>query len=447
MSQEPLELRSLLSIIRRRRKLIYYSFCMAMLLAVIVNLMPPTYEAKVTIRVKPVSRGLSDSSGLSWGSEELARQKMYTYAELIKSRTVVETAIKKMDAAKNETVTVDAVTAKITVRPLKDTEILNVLVQAESPKEAQTIVNAVAVAFNERLMDIVRAESKDARVFIGERLIDVKRELEKTEKALVDYKGSNQLVSISEQTRNFVDRQSNLKRLEAENKLALEAARAKMKAPSIIADTPVIQALRSRLAEQETEMAGLLKNYTDQHPRVKTLQASIVENRTKLQVELARLAKGELSLSETQRAALLRISQEEEREMAKLPAKERGLARLMRDYTVAEELYTMLAKRYEEARISEIMEPTNVQIVDMASLPEAPVKPRKNLNLMIATVIGLFTGTMIAFVAEYFFKTIDTAEDVRLYLDLQVIGSIPRVEGKSRWSLLKAKVGGARSNG
>ena len=447
MRQESLDLHGILSIVRRRRRVIYYSFCVAVLLAVVVNLMPPTYEAKVTIRVKPAARSLTDSTGAAWASEELARQKMYTYAELVKSRTVVEAAVQKLDAEKKDALTVDSVTGKITVRPLKDTEIMNILVQAESPLEAQKLVNAVAVAFNERLTEIVRAESKDARTFIGERLVDVKRELDKAEKALVEYKGTNQVVAISEQTRNFVDRQSNLKRLEAENKLALEAARAKLKAPQIIADTPVIQALRSRLAEQEAEMAGLLKNYTDQHPRVKSLQASITENKTKLQVELARLAKGEVSLTETQKAALQRISQEEEREMAKLPAKERGLARLMRDYTVAEELYTMLAKRYEEARISEIMEPTNVQIVDMASLPEAPVKPRKTLNLIIATIIGLFTGTMIAFVAEYFFKTIDTAEDVRQYLDLQVIGSIPRVEGKSRWTLLKARVGGARGNG
>lgn len=442
-----MDLHGLIAIVRRHRKVVYYSLCVAIILAVIVNLMPPTYEAKVTIRVKPAARGLTEAAGAAWSSEELARQKMYTYAELIKSRAVVDAAIRKIGGEKGKQLSYESIVGSITVRPLKDTEILNILVLADSPAEAQTIVNAVAVAFNERLVEFVRAESKDARVFIGERLVEVKRDLEKAEKALVDYKGVNQVVAISEQTKNFVERQSNLKRLEAENKLALEAARAKMKTPAIIVDTPVLQQVRGRLAEQEAELAGLLKNFTEEHPRVRTLKASIAENRIKLNAELARLAKSEVSLGETQKSTLQRITSEEDKEMAKLPVKERGLARLMRDYTVAEELYTMLAKRYEESRISEIMEPTNVQIVDLAALPEAPVKPRKTINFILATVLGLMIGTMIAFVVEYFFKTIDTAEDIRTYLDLRVIGSIPRVEivPISRWKVLKSKVKGEKN--
>ena len=319
---------------------------------------------------------------------------------------------------------------------------MNIFVYDGSPSEAQKLVNAVAGAFNERLTEIVRTESKEARIFIGERLSEVKRELEKAEKALIEYKGANKVVAITEQTRNFVDRQSTLRRMEAENQLALEIARAKLRTPAIIPDTPVIQQIRNKLAEQEVELASLLKIYTENHPRVRTLQAALAENKQKLQAELSRLARSEVSLSETQRIALQRINMEEEKELAKIPIKERGLARLMRDYTVAEELYTMLAKRYEESRISEVMEPTNVQIVDMAALPTDPIKPRKILNFLLATIMGLLFGTMAAFAMEFFFKTIDTVDDVKQYLGLPVIGSIPRVEAISisRWDAIKSNV-------
>lgn len=85
----------------------------------------------------------------------------------------------------------------------------------------------------------------------------------------------------------------------------------------------------------------------------------------------------------------------------------------------------MLAKKYEEARISEVTQPTNAQVVDMASLPETPVKPRKMLNLAVGLLLGLFSGVTGTFIAEYFYKTIDTARDVRKYLGLEVIGGIP----------------------
>lgn len=438
MQQEQLDLRSLLAIVTRRRKAVYISFCLAMLLAVAINLSPPTYEAKVTLRVKPASRGLTDTTSIAWSLEE-TKQKMYTFAELIKSRTVLDAAVGKINTEHKINADFDDVFGKVSVRPLKDTEVLNIFALANSPQEAQVIVNSVALAFNEQLRDIVRAESKETRLFIGERLAEVKKELDKTERALVDYQAKNKAIAITEQTRNIVDRQSAIKKLEAENKLAVEAARAKVIKPSIIPDTPVIQQYRTRLAEQEVELAGLLKSHTAQHPLVLKLKANIAENRKKLQSELARIAKGEVVLSETQKMTLRSLSVAEENEMAKIPEKERGLARLLRDYKVAEELYTMLAKRYEEARISEIMESANVQIVDMAALPEVPVKPRKILNFALAAFLGIFVGTMITFVVEFFNKTIDTAEDVRYYLNQRVIGSIPRRSSESRWKLWNSK--------
>lgn len=442
MEQQRIDLHGLIAIVRRHRNWVYCIFCFAIILAIIFNLMPPTYEAKVTIRVKPAARGLTDTTGGGWSSEELARQKMYTYAELIKSRTVVEAAISKLVTDEKAPLIYENVVNRITVRPLKDTEILNMFVLAGTPQEAQLLANALSQAFGERLLDIVRAESKETRVFIGERLAEIKRDLDKAEKALVEYKKNNQVVAINEQTKTFVERQSIIKRLETENKLALEAARAKLKTPSIIVDTPVVQQYRARLAEQEAELAGLLKNLTDQHPRVQNLQASIAENRIKLQTELMRIARGEVSLSETQQSTLQRIITQEEKELAKLPATETRLARLMLDYSVAEGIYTLLAKRYEEARISEIMESTNIQVFDMAFLPEDPVRPRKTLNLSIAAFMGLFIGTMSTFVVEYFFKTIDTAEDLHRYLGLNVIGIVPRLDAKPRWKIGKERIEG-----
>ena len=94
----------------------------------------------------------------------------------------------------------------------------------------------------------------------------------------------------------------------------------------------------------------------------------------------------------------------------------------------------MLAKRYEEARISEVMEPTDVQIVDVAIAPERPIKPRKTLNVAIAAVLGLFVGTGLAFALEYMNRTIRTADDVEQYLGLPVLGSIPAVDSEEERS-------------
>lgn len=434
---KPLDLHGILSIIRRHRRIVYYTTCLAIIVAVLFNLTPPTYEAKVVLRVVPTSKGLTDIAMATWSSDELAKQKTFTYATLFKSRSVVNAMLDKVNVGRKDALSYEKIIDRITVRTEKDSEILNIFVSAGSPEEAQMLVNALALAFNERLIDIVRAESKESRIFIGERLSEAKRELDKAEKALVDYRSSNRVVAISEQARAFVDRQATIKKMENENWLALEAARAKMRNYRVIADTAAIAQYRVRLMEAETELAGVLKNYTDQHPRVKSLKASVADNQNMIKEELARIAQSELTLSEAQLGAIQRINSQIDLESAQLPVTETKVARLVLDYNVAEGLYTMLAKRYEESRIGEMKESANVQIIDMAYLPGAPVKPRKYLNLSIAAFMGLVVGTLLTFVVEYFFKTIDSAEEVRQCLNLRVIGSIPRVRKKSKWMFWK----------
>ena len=301
---------------------------------------------------------------------------------------------------------------------------------AGTPEDAQKAADFLLTTFNAKLTDIVRLQGKESRVFIGSRLEEAKKELDKTEEALVDFKSKNQTVSISEQTRTFVERQANLRRLAVDNQLALEKAWAQVRSPALITDTPTITNYKSRLADQEAELAALLKNHTEKHPKVKTLQAAMAETKAKLNEELKRVAQGELALGQTQRATIARLSSQEEQEMAMLPAKEQGLARLMLNYSVAQELYVMLAKRYEDARISEVMQPTNVQVVDVAALPEKTARPRWLLNFAIAGLLGMFFGLSSAFIADYFYKTIDTAEDVKNYLGLRVIGTIPVIACK-----------------
>ena len=137
-----------------------------------------------------------------------------------------------------------------------------------------------------------------------------------------------------------------------------------------------------------------------------------------------------------------------EQELVKLPGKEQGLARLMRDALIAQEIFSMLAKRYEEARISEVMQPTDVQVVDVAVAPEDPIKPRKVLNILLAAVLGLFIGTALALGLEFLNRTVRTGDDVKHYLDLPVLGTIPDfangrnlVKQDGVWRRLKVRFG------
>jgi len=80
--------------------------------------------------------------------------------------------------------------------------------------------------------------------------------------------------------------------------------------------------------------------------------------------------------------------------------------------------------------VVDIMKLDNVQVIDVAKVPEEPVKPKPLLNIVIAGVLGLMLGLGVVFLIEYLDNTIKVSEDIEKYLELPVLGVIPMFEEK-----------------
>ena len=113
-----LEVSDLAQILVRRRKVIALTVGGCLLAASIANCFLPTqYESNVNLRVK-YSRSLNDGIG-TLSQEEVMRQQIYTYAEIIKGKTVVEAAIAKVysDVPEAERPDYDSVSKRIDAVP------------------------------------------------------------------------------------------------------------------------------------------------------------------------------------------------------------------------------------------------------------------------------------------------------------------------------------------
>lgn len=457
MDQTNVDIRDIVATIKKRRNLIGNVILGSVALALLINfLTPPTYEAETSLRVVQ-SKGLTNSlltegpTGLSSGPRPL----MLTYAEILKSRTVVQAVINKMEFGKEGIPKYENMVDRITTVPGKDTEILKIKVVAGSPIEAQLLTNTLVGTFNERLVDLVRTDQIAIRNFIGDRVKDSRLELDKAESALEQYKRDQKILAPTDEAKAMVERISYIKRLTAENAVSTAMGQAKLNVvqkqlgqenPSLMADSPLIQQYKSKLANLEVDRVGLAQNYGDKHPKVLALSASIAETKEKLNIEVARVvnaeapsispihqgllqtriqAEVEIGLAAAQRDAIDRVMSQGEQELRTLPGKEQGISRLMRDSMVAQEIYIMLAKRYEEARIIEIMQPTDVQVIDAAIAPENPITPKKRQNVIIGILLGAIVGIGIAFYQEYVNRSIHTAKDAKKCLGLPILGSIP----------------------
>jgi non-specific protein-tyrosine kinase len=93
---------------------------------------------------------------------------------------------------------------------------------------------------------------------------------------------------------------------------------------------------------------------------------------------------------------------------------------------VQEQTYAMLLNEYEQAQLAEAARANSISVVEQAILPDAPIKPRKILNITLGALVGLVGGISLAFLLDNLDLTIYSADDLEMLAKLPLLGSIPR---------------------
>jgi uncharacterized protein involved in exopolysaccharide biosynthesis len=71
--------------------------------------------------------------------------------------------------------------------------------------------------------------------------------------------------------------------------------------------------------------------------------------------------------------------------------------RLIRNVETAKSAFELLSKKGEEKKISSAIKATSIQVSVPAMSPEFPIKPKKGLNVVIASLVWLLVSIIIAF--------------------------------------------------
>ena len=424
----------------------------------------PVYESEALLRIKQ-QQGLGSSllDAATGGNVQMSQQQMSTMAEILKSRGVVVPVIEATEEQKDgkypqyETY----VDSHITTAPFKNTEILQLKMKGKSPELAQKANKLLVDSFLKRITMLSRTEQTATKGFLDERVKEAKEDLDKAVTALQNYKTENRIISPTDSAKVFTDRIADVEKQAAANQVALEAAQAKLNAingqlggsGAASADNRTIQQYNTELAKLEAERISYVDKYTEKHPRMIELNDQIASLKQKIQQEINKVAalqapsdngvhqslvagkyqsEGEIAVAQQKAAALQQIINQNNADLEKLPEVEKGYVKVARDAQVANEIYVMLAKRLEESKVAEVMQPNNVQVVDEPTLPERPISPRKGRTLALAALLGLLLSSGFTVAMELMNRTISTEDDVKNYLALPVMGAIPDETSMSR---------------
>lgn len=85
-----------------------------------------------------------------------------------------------------------------------------------------------------------------------------------------------------------------------------------------------------------------------------------------------------------------------------------------------------------EGQLWQASQLNNVRIMDYATTPTFPIRPRKKQNAALGLLVGVMLGGGLAFFLEYLDTSVRTIEDVEKYLSWPVLGIIPRFDQTSQ---------------
>ncbi len=349
--------------------------------------------------------------------------------------------------------------------PEKNSNVIRIIYVDKDPALALEVANTIAEVITNRTLKQRKQNISNTRQLIEDQLAIYKTELDTAEKQLRDFKESQNISSLDQETNELLRQITEAEVLLTTAKSQKQATEQRLNfvqqkinseqsellsnvTESII---PRLEKLNNRLVDLELQRTDLLtKGYTNQHPKLLKLTEEIQQTRANLSTETEDLIqKGKfvdplsqmkdllqeaitleanLKAYEAQEHTLQKILEGYDRKIQILPDLELQLARMIRNVNTNEKIYTMLMEERERTRIVEAQNTGNIRVIDPPVLPTSPIRPRKSLNILIGLLIGFTIGSIMVFVFESLDTSIKTSEDIKRLTDLSVLGNIPRIK-------------------
>lgn len=192
----------------------------------------------------------------------------------------------------------------------------------------------------------------------------------------------------------------------------------------LVRENPVLTAIKDNIVKLETQLATL--NLPPEiYPKNIRIMKEVERSKQIFDQELKADIEGRFVDAMALEAQVKTLKKMVDQYTA-MAQQQLNYLKLYRDYELLEEGYQDLLRNIQKARIAEIYKLTNIEIIDEAKIPKSPISSNVIRNTLTGGMIGLLLGLGLAFVLDFFDHTLKSIEDIERYLDMQVLGSIPR---------------------
>ncbi len=142
MEEQVISIEEIFEALKKRWKMIALITIVATVISGVLSffVIDPVYEASTKVFI-----GKEENSEESYNSNDIQmyQKLLKTYAEAIKTRDLIDAAIKES----KYDLTVGQVSSGLTVLPVADTQILQIKYQSKDPKEAEVVLKSISNEF------------------------------------------------------------------------------------------------------------------------------------------------------------------------------------------------------------------------------------------------------------------------------------------------------------
>ncbi len=348
---------------------------------------------------------------------------------------------------KNFRKSVEALMAKERINSSRQGDLMTIALRDQNPLLASQMVNSLTKIFIQKSSELSQKGSRFYSNFFKDKLDKVGTDLANIEASLKSFQ-NKYIRGLDEENRETVDRLTVLETDTAQlsyYKMELEMLLRKLDPgdPDFAADVSpryiYAQIIRQPAFENDADMGIIINEYSDLDQRREVfLQTRLPRNNPQMVDLLGRIqpiedkivqsTQAKIRELESRRVQSVREINQLRTKLGKMPEEQQRFYTLDRNRKTTEEIYTDYLRRYNEALLSEVVVSENVYILDPAIPPEVPVSGSKKKRVIIGSIVGLLFGIGFIIVLEMADKRIKTQKDVRRYINLPLLGIIPKVK-------------------
>jgi chain length determinant protein EpsF len=308
---------------------------------------------------------------------------------------------------------------------------------SSDPKMATQVANAFGKAYMSTTLDLRVGPTKQATAWFDEQLKGLRADFEAAQDRLAKFQKEKGIIVIDERldVENARLAELSTQALAAQNMTYESASRSTIAArnasnpdsiPEVLGN-PLIQALKTDIARAEAKLQELSTRLGPNHPQYRQQASEIGALRSRMNAEVGRVVAGVRNVTAQNRAreeSLLKALEAQRQRVIEMRDAKNGAFVLQRDAETAQKAYEAALSRYLVNKVESGARQTNVTVLNPATEPTRPAKPRFFLNLALGLAMGLVLCLAAVFLLELLDRRVRSRDDLEIGLDAPLLGTL-----------------------